>query len=429
MIYSSVVLRFGMTLASFVALAEAVPEHGQAHANLHRRQDGFNSSRSADQADVPFVNGTVTKGNGRIGNGDNGNGPNGIGPTGNGPTGNGPNGDGPTSNGPNGNGPTGNGPNGNARLTPGEPSTGFSNSSANSRVGQSAYTLQDDYSPSDFFSQFTFFTEPDPTHGFVEYVDESTAQGGGLIQTNSDSVYIGVDHDNQAPSGRQSVRLTSKNSYTHGLFIADIAHFPGGICGTWPALWTLGPDWPSSGEIDILEGVNDNAKNQYTLHSAPGCSMSGGTQTGEEISTICDAAVNGNAGCSVADSSSTSYGDFNDGEGGVFAVEWTSEHINLWFFPRSNIPGDALGSNPDPLAWGTPVANFQGPCDIDSKFKEHQIIFDTTFCGDWAGNVWTGSTCAANTGSSTCIDFVANNPAAFTDAYWTINSLKVFQSA
>jgi beta-glucanase (GH16 family) len=52
--------------------------------------------------------------------------------------------------------------------------------------------------------------------------------------------------------GRKSVRIESKKSWNHGLFIADIAHMPGGVCGTWPALWTLGPDWPYNGEIDII---------------------------------------------------------------------------------------------------------------------------------------------------------------------------------
>lgn len=63
----------------------------------------------------------------------------------------------------------------------------------------------------------------------------------------------------------------------------------------------------------------------------------------------------------------------------------------MWFFPRNAIPADALSGNPEPLKWGTPVANFQGGCDIDSHFKNHKIIFDVTFCGDWAGNVWSGS--------------------------------------
>lgn len=36
-------------------------------------------------------------------------------------------------------------------------------------------------------------------------------------------------------TGRESVRISTKKTFTHGLFIADIAHMPGTICGTWPA--------------------------------------------------------------------------------------------------------------------------------------------------------------------------------------------------
>jgi hypothetical protein len=58
------------------------------------------------------------------------------------------------------------------------------------------------------------------------------------------AVYIGVDHNNvysTCTPGRSSVRIESKAAYNHGLFIADIWHMPGGICGTWPALWVLEP--------------------------------------------------------------------------------------------------------------------------------------------------------------------------------------------
>jgi hypothetical protein len=54
-------------------------------------------------------------------------------------------------------------------------------------------------------------------------------------------------------------------------------------------------------------------------------------------------------------------------------------------------------------------------------------VFDTTFCGDWAGSVWSGDAVCASEAPS-CQSFVQNNPSAFTDAYWLVNSLKVYQS-
>ncbi len=105
------------------------------------------------------------------------------------------------------------------------------------------YALEDDYTPSNFFSMFQFFTDSDPTNGFVQYVDETKAHSSGLVSTSYSSVYMGVDHTNVTPNGRPSVRLTSNKAYDHGLIILDIAHMPEG-CGTWPAFWTVGPEWP-----------------------------------------------------------------------------------------------------------------------------------------------------------------------------------------
>lgn len=113
-----------------------------------------------------------------------------------------------------------------------------------------AYTLQDDYSGTNFFSMFDFFTDADPTHGYVDYVAQSAAQSAGLINTNNGQIYMGVDTKNVASGrGRQSVRLTSKATYNSGLIILDLAHMPGSICGTWPAFWTVGPDWPNNGKL------------------------------------------------------------------------------------------------------------------------------------------------------------------------------------
>ncbi|CAH0053881.1 unnamed protein product, partial [Clonostachys solani] len=108
-------------------------------------------------------------------------------------------------------------------------------------------------------------------------------------------------------------------------------------------------------------------------------------------------------------------------------MEWKSDYISIWFFPRYNIPADITSGNPDPSTWYLPGAKFNGGsgCNIDSYFKSHNVIFTNTFCGDWAGSVWDqNAECSAL--ASTCEDYVSNNPAAFKDAYWLVNSVKVY---
>lgn len=106
------------------------------------------------------------------------------------------------------------------------------------------YTLEKDYSGSQFFSGMTFFTSPDPTHGFVQYTSQSEAQSEGLISTNGASVRMSVDANGTASGGRKSVRVSSSQSFSSGLFVVDVGHMPTG-CGTWPAFWLVGPNWPN----------------------------------------------------------------------------------------------------------------------------------------------------------------------------------------
>lgn len=299
------------------------------------------------------------------------------------------------------------------------------------RLSIAGYVLEDDYSPTNFFDSFDFFSGQDPTNGFVSYVDQSTAQSSNLINSTSSSVYMGVDHTNVTPNGRPSVRLTSKKSYDSGLVILDLAHMPAG-CGTWPAFWTVGPNWPDNGEIDIIEGVNEQSTNAMTLHTGPGCSITNtGGFSGSITTSNCDINAAGqstNAGCQIMESATNSYGaGFNSNNGGVYATLWNSNAITIYFFPRSSIPSDIASGSPNPSGWGTPAAVFKGGCDISSTFKSQQIVFDTTFCGDWAGVVWSSGSCASK--ASTCNAFVENNPSAFANAYWSINSLKVYQES
>jgi hypothetical protein len=100
-----------------------------------------------------------------------------------------------------------------------------------------AYSLVKSYCSGSFFDQFDFFTGSDPTHGFVEYillsihtdcsyVDRTTAESANLISQSNGTVYITPDFKEIAPSGRKSIRLESKDTFTEVLIIADFAHLP-----------------------------------------------------------------------------------------------------------------------------------------------------------------------------------------------------------
>ncbi|KAJ5261384.1 endo-1-3(4)-beta-glucanase [Penicillium angulare] len=206
---------------------------------------------------------------------------------------------------------------------------------------------------------------------------------------------------------------------------------PGSVCGTWPAFWMVGTDPPTAGEIDIIEGVNEGPNNEVTLHTnEDGCSIRRSGFSGKIATENCYIYSTGSAGsggCGIVDNEANSYGDaFNAAGGGVFATEWTSDFIKVWRFSSSNIPNDIRAGNPDPSRWGPPVASFSGSCDIDSRFQNLHIVFDVAFCGSWAGSVWSQSNKCAPL-ARTCVDYVRGTPAAFSESYWGINTLKVYQ--
>ncbi|KAF9882948.1 hypothetical protein FE257_004859 [Aspergillus nanangensis] len=299
---------------------------------------------------------------------------------------------------------------------------------------RAAYVLKEDFgNTAAFFDKFEFFTEPDLTHGFVEYVDQATAESNGLLKYNDGSIYMGVDFTTTAPeNGRQSLRISSKDVFNHGLIIIDLTHMPGNACGIWPAFWMVGPDWAAGGEIDIIEGVSLLDFNAVALHTTTGCSINDSGFTGVVQSTDCYIAAPeqaSNVGCGIKIPSPQSFGDgFNKAGGGVYATEWTANGLKTWFFGHDSVPADIAAGNPDPSGWPMPDAAFAGDCNFERHFWDMQIVFDTTFCGDWAGNedVWASSgNCA--TLASTCTDYVSNNPAAFEEAYWEIVSLKVYE--
>ena len=111
-------------------------------------------------------------------------------------------------------------------------------------------------------------------------------------------------------------------------------------------------------------------------------------------------------------------------------------------------------------SWGPPDATFTvDSCDLSQFFDPANIIFDLTLCGDWANAVFSAyDGCTAGLGltlvlcrdcqtrwavlvTATIVSVplqtkfkkltirlsdVDNTPDAFTEAYWEINSLRVY---
>lgn len=328
----------------------------------------------------------------------------------------------------------------------------FSASSLAAPAPAEVYNLDTSYAGSSFFDGFNFFAAADPTHGYVTYLTKDQATSAKLISAGS-SAQLRVDSStsltppksvddyyNKNGVGRKSVRIESSKRWTYGLFIADINHMPSttnsGGCGTWPALWTLGDDpWPYNGEIDIIEGANDQPTNAAAGHTGNTCKItnSGGSGTlNYPNCNLNEKDIWGNtpnySGCKVTDTRSGSYGSsFNTRGGGIYALEWAKGNVmNTYFFPRgSSIPPNINSPHPDTSTWGRPFATFGSGCDIDNNYRKMRLIVDTTFCGDFGDATWNDG-CKAKTGYDTCAAYVAKVPGAFSQAYWDINSIKVY---
>ncbi|KAH6917917.1 endo-beta-glucanase [Coprinopsis sp. MPI-PUGE-AT-0042] len=293
------------------------------------------------------------------------------------------------------------------------------------------YYLEETHKGADFINNFMFEAIPDPTHGRVNYVDKDTAIRDGLVSATDDSFFLRADATKVlSPSGpgRDSVRLISNRHYGNGVMVFDIRHMPQG-CGSWPAVWTFAAPWPHGGEVDILEGVNDQGPNTVTLHTSEGCEMPKlRLQSGKSGQLDCNVAVNYNTGCGVQVNDRRSYGpEFNSVGGGWYAVERTNDYIKAWFWSRYDwdVPEEIRNGAGvvNPLYWGLPAAHFPSTdkCNIGEKFRDQNILINLTFCGDWAGNAYPKSGCPL-----TCVDFVNNHPEAFTEAYFDIGSLRIY---
>lgn len=297
-----------------------------------------------------------------------------------------------------------------------------------------------------FFDKFSFWEEPDPSHGSVKYVDRGTAEMTGLISETEDGAFIGVE-TRSVVGARKSVRVESIDTFNAGLFIAKIDHVPTG-CGTWPAFWMYGDDWshqwPAWGEYDIIEGVHEMASAMTSLHTSSHCDQSDVTE-GLDFSSRWQEGIRPhkanncfihapdqqyNQGCSQTGPFDSMGAGFNANGGGTYASEWDPDrgHLRTWFWPVGTEPSDVAMHSPDPDSWGTPYSYFTltpGRCSKD-HLRNFRIVFNVNLCGD-LGNAKFAGSCPDIAKSMQCSDFVTTHPERMTEAYWSIRALDVYQ--
>jgi len=263
-----------------------------------------------------------------------------------------------------------------------------------------AFNLVREYSGSTFFDRWNYYGKFDNlTNGDVIFVNQSQALSSNLVSVDpvTQNAILRVDNGSNVAveDKRNSVRLDSMDTYGFGsLWVIDVVHLPFG-CAVWPAFWTRGENWPTHGEIDIIEGVNLVTQNQMGLHTLPGCMQTTGSdQLGTSGSDPDCNQGNASEGCSVKDTTSMpSYGQaFNNEGGGVWATQFDVSGVFIWFWDRATVPAElqknASAQTLDISTWGNPVASFVSTaCNMSEFFGDQTLVLDITLCGDDAGNI------------------------------------------
>ena len=83
----------------------------------------------------------------------------------------------------------------------------------------------------------------DPTGGYVRYVSFEEANDMAMISNDSNIIRLAADWEGRYPpergfTGRPSVRVESKETFTEGLFVLDLLHVRNS--GVQSAFWICG---------------------------------------------------------------------------------------------------------------------------------------------------------------------------------------------
>ncbi|CAK5281487.1 unnamed protein product [Mycena citricolor] len=253
-----------------------------------------------------------------------------------------------------------------------------------------SYSLSDSYAGDEFY-QWTWESFSDPTHGRVDYVDQSTAIALNL--TVGDVQRVVFDASRQHPYGPSRRARSEKRAHN---IAQGLRRFGARPRSASHAGWLRN----LAGVVDVVEGwpVAARRRNRYHRGREPGqqqsrfvaytenCTMPMDKyqrgQTGDTASTNCDASFNYNQGCGVAFSEPNSYStDFNDNGGGWYVLHRSAASgISIWFWSRGN------PDVPDEVAQGLDTLNpdFWGSPERPSRLQTAVIICHISMHISWS---------------------------------------------
>jgi len=290
---------------------------------------------------------------------------------------------------------------------------------------------------------FTTFAHDDPTQGDVVYDRLKWSNDSIIVLAENEGLY-GYVKSRPADSNFESFRLTSKPYYNLDGEVKRILFvFKGKLPsakGVWPAWWLNGSrqpewlyeegnvtdddvdkysglgqfyntpspvnctDWPSAGEVDIIENINGESIIHNTIHTCPEMCESEWNGDGIRINCANATARDPNSGCSGRAYPVSS-------PEGTFACLWEKTSIRFYYWePGAEVKADGgpLSDSPDPDKWNNSfLKNYVELFETEDKCNEElyqdwqcevckgknrcefanmKMIFNITLCGIWAGN-------------------------------------------
>lgn len=292
---------------------------------------------------------------------------------------------------------------------------------------------------------FTTFPHNDPTLGDVVYDKAKWLNKDMLEVKKNEGLYSYVKYRDDE-KGYDSFRYTSKSFYnlndeTKRLLFVFKGKLPSSK-GMWPAWWLNGcsedpwiykdekpalddedlnrysgvgnfyntpssvnaTDWPSGGEIDLIENINGEKVIHNTIHTCPQMCDSEWNGSGEIINCANPKPGDPNSGCSGRKYEVES-------PEGTFACLLEKKTISFYYWaPGEDVRAESgpLSSEPVTEMWDEKylknrVVLLETDVECDSEkhqawqcencdaantctFKNLKMIFNVTICGVWAGN-------------------------------------------